>query len=314
MNTKNIDVMVISPLPPVMLAELENLFTIHNYWLADDKADFLKKTGKFIRGVVTRSHLGINANIINALPSLEIISIFGVGLDAVDLETAQHRHIHVTNTPKVLSECVADTGLALMLNVSRRICEADRFARSSAWQNGPFPSSTRMHGKICGIAGLGNVGHAVAKRAQGFVMPIHYYDPFTQDASYKRFDTLIALAESCDFLVLTLPGGADTFHVIGKDVLTALGKNGILVNIARGSIVDTLDLINALKNNDILGAGLDVFEEEPAIPHELFEFNNVVLLPHIASNTNETRSDMANLAVENIKNYFEKGEMITPVI
>ncbi len=313
MNTKDINVMVISALPPVMLAELEQLFTIHNYWLADDKADLLRKTAISIKGVVTRSHLGIDAHMINALPSLEIISIFGVGLDAVDLTAAKQRGIIVTHTPRVLSECVADTALALMLNVSRRYCEADRFSRSNTWVKGPFPASSRMHGKICGIAGLGHVGHAVAKRAQAFNMPIHYFDPYLQDAGFKRFDSVTALAESCDFLVLTLPGGADTFHLVGSEVLAALGKEGILVNVARGSIVDTSALINALKNNEILGAGLDVFEDEPNIPDELFQFDNVVLFPHLASNTHETRTDMANLALNNIKGYFERGEVLTPV-
>ncbi|WP_413722205.1 2-hydroxyacid dehydrogenase [Sodalis sp. RH24] len=313
MDTKKIEVMVISPLPPVMLDELAETFTIHNYWLTEDKEELLSQTATRIRGVVTRSHLGINRRIINALPQLEMVSIFGVGLDAVDLDAARARNLVVTNTPKVLSECVADTGLALMLSVSRRICEADRFSRSKSWLNGQFPSASRMHGKICGIAGLGNVGQAVATRAQGFGMPIHFYDPYSKEQNFKRFDTLVALAESCDFLVLTLPGGAETFHAINKEVLQALGKSGILVNIARGTVVDTAALIEALNNKDILGAGLDVFEDEPVIPRELFQFDNVVLTPHLASNTVETRTDMANLAVRNIRSYFEEGQAITPV-
>lgn len=313
MDTKNIDVMVISPLPPTMLEELSEIFTIHNYWLTEDKEELLNKTANRIKGVVTRSHLGINQRIINALPSLEMVSIFGVGLDAVDLDAARRRNVIVSNTPKVLSECVADTALALMLSVSRRICEADRFARAKSWLNSQFPSASRMHGKICGIAGLGNVGQAVAARAQGFGMPIHYYDPYSHGQNFKRFDSLLTLAQSCDFLVLTLPGGAETFHVVNEAVLKALGKSGILVNIARGTIVDTPALITALTNNDILGAGLDVFEDEPVIPRELFQFDNVVLTPHLASNTHETRTDMANLAVRNIRSYFEEGQAITPV-
>lgn len=313
MNTQDIDVMVISPLPPQMLAELEQIFRIHNYWLAVDKVDFLRKNSIYIKGVVTRSHLGIDAGMINALPELKVISIFGVGLDATDVKTAHQRGIVVTHTPRVLSECVADTALALMLNVSRRYCEADRFARSNNWTKVPFPASSRMHGKICGIAGMGHVGHAVATRAQAFGMPIHYFDPFTQDEHYTRYDSLIALAESCDFLVLTLPGGPETLHIVNHDVLTALGKTGILVNVARGSIVDTDALIEVLKGNAILGAGLDVFEDEPNIPPELTEFDNVVLLPHLASNTVETRQDMAELAVNNIKSFFDKGETLTPV-
>jgi len=312
MNTKDIDVMVISPLPEKMLAELGEMFTLHNYWLASDKASFLEKTAKLIKGVVTRSHLGIDAQMINSLPSLEVISIFGVGLDAVDLNAARERNIIVAHTPRVLSECVADTALGLMLNVSRRFSLADRFSRSGDWLKAPFPAATRMHGKICGIAGLGHVGHAVATRAQAFGMPIHYFDPYLQDDRFKRYLTLTELARSCDFLVLTLPGGADTFRIVDSHVLNALGNTGFLINVARGSIVDTEALIAALKNNVIAGAGLDVFEDEPNIPAPLCQFDNVVLLPHLASNTVETRQEMADLAVNNIRRYFESGEVLTP--
>ncbi len=314
MKTKDIQILIVSSLPPAMLDQFEQLFHVHKLWLHDDKPAYLAEHGPFIRGAVTRGGSGIATEVINALPALEIISSFGVGVDAIDLELAKQRGIHVANTPMVLNECVADTALALMLCVSRRICEADRYARAGAWLKSPFPGAMRMSGKICGIAGLGNIGHEVAKRAQGFGMTIHYYDPkLAADPDFIRFDTLAALAESCDFLVLTLPGGEKTLHIVNAEVLAALGENGILINIARGSVVDTQALIDALANKRIYGAGLDVFEHEPEIPPELFAYDNVVLLPHVASNTVETRNDMANLTISNIKNHFTGGSLITRV-
>ncbi len=315
MKTTDIEILIISALPPAMLDEFEQHFRVHKLWLHDNKTAYLAEHGQFIRGAVTRAASGISAEVINALPALEMISSFGVGLDAIDLDAAERRGIHVTNTPKVLNECVADTALALMLSVSRRICEADRYARAGAWLTSPFPAAMRMSGKICAIAGLGNIGYQVAKRAQGFGMAIHYYDPKpATEPGFTRFDTLTALAASCDFLVLTLPGGNKTRHIIDADVLGALGETGILINISRGSVVDTQALIHALADKRIYGAGLDVFEHEPEIPTELFAFDNVVLLPHIASNTTETRNDMANLTIDNIKGYFTDGSLKTPVI
>lgn len=313
MNTEKIDIMVIAPLPPKLLSDLDERFTVHNWWLSDSKEALLSSVAPKIRGVVTRSHLGIDAQMINALPALEIISIFGVGLDATDVAAAHQRDVVVAHTPGVLSGCVADTALGHMLNVSRRYCAADRYARTGEWLKAPFPSSSRVHGKICGIAGLGLVGREVAKRVQAFDMAVHYYDPFTANADFKRFETLSALAESCDFLVLTLPGGPDTHHIVNSEVLKALGPEGILVNVARGTIVDIPALVTALASKAILGAGLDVFEDEPNIPLELLEFDNVVLSPHIASNTVETRTEMAELAVANIKFWFDQGKAITPV-
>lgn len=313
MGTQKIDVMVIAPLPPGLLTELEDAFTIHNWWLSEDKEALHKRVSAKIRGVVTRSHLGIDAAMLKSLPALEIVSIFGVGLDATDVAAAHEQGVIVTHTPGVLSGCVADTALGHMLNVSRRYHVADRYVREGQWLKEPFPSSSRLHGKVCGIAGLGLVGQEVAKRAQAFDMEIHYYDPFTKHDRFKQFDTLTALAESVDFLVLTLPGGKQTHHIVNSDVLNALGPDGILVNVARGTIVDPDALISALANKTILGAGLDVFEDEPNVPLELFEYDNVFLTPHLASNTHETRAEMANLAAANIKSYFGNGQVFTPV-
>ena len=313
MNVKNIDVMVIAPLPPKLLSELEDTFTIHNWWLSDNKEELLRSVSSKIRGVMTRSHLGIDESMLKALPALEIVSIFGVGLDATDIVAAHEQDVIVTHTPGVLSGCVADTALGHMLNVSRRYHIADRYVREGGWLKDPFPSSSRVHGKVCGIAGLGRVGQEVAKRAKSFDMTIHYYDPNSTIDYYKKYDSLTSLAASCDFLVLTLPGGPKTDRIVDSKVLSALGRNGILVNVARGTVIDTEALVSALSSNTILGAGLDVFDDEPNIPAELFNYDNVMLTPHLASNTCETRVDMANLAFKNIRNYFYYGKAITPV-
>lgn len=312
-QTQGVNILVIAPLPPALLAQLEATFTVHNWWLAEDRDELLKQVAPTIRGVMTRSHLGIDAKMIQALPALEIISIFGVGLDATDVEAAHSRDVIVAHTPNVLSGCVADTALGHMLNVARRYHVADRYVRDGAWLQEPFPSASRVHGKVCGIVGLGRVGKEVAKRAAAFDMTIHYYHPRETDDGYQRYESLVELAKSSDFLVLTLPGGAKTDRIINAEILSALGADGILVNVARGSVVDTDALITALSNKTIFGAGLDVFDDEPNVPEALLQLDNVLLTPHLASNTQETRTEMAQLALDNITGYFQRGQVLTPV-
>lgn len=312
-QTQDVNILVIAPLPPALLAQLEATFTVHNWWLAEDRDALLKQVAPMIRGVMTRSHLGIDAKMIQALPALEIISIFGVGLDATDVEAAHERQILVAHTPNVLSGCVADTALGHMMNVSRRLHLADRYVREGHWLREPFPSASRLHGKVCGIVGLGRVGQEVAKRAAAFDMTIQYYHPRETNDGYQRVESLVELAKASDFLVLTLPGGPKTDRIINADILSALGPNGILVNVARGSVVDTDALVEALEKGQIQGAGLDVFDDEPHVPEALFKFDNVLLTPHLASNTVETRTEMANLAFDNIQAYFQQGQALTPV-
>ncbi|WP_200553009.1 2-hydroxyacid dehydrogenase [Kosakonia sp. LAM2021] len=308
------EILVISEIPQAMIDTLERHFVVHRYWQTDAQA-LLRERAPTIRGALTRAAKGISNALIEQLPALEVISGFGVGVDATDLNVCRQRGIKVSNTPNVLNECVADTGLALMLAVTRKICEADRFARAGEWEHRAFPGAWKMSGKRCGIVGMGNIGHDIAQRAAAFNMPIHYFSPReARNSHWQRHDSLIKLANAVDFLVLTLPGGAKTQHIINRDVLDALGPEGILINIARGSVVDTEALIAVLQEGKLRGAGLDVFEEEPHIPPALCSLQNVVLLPHIASNTAETRQAMADLTINNLLSYFTQGKLLTPVV
>lgn len=306
-------ILIVSELTQPMLDALSEHFILHKWWQAD-QPQLLRDYATQIRGAFTRGNQGISGDLIDSLPNLEVISSFGVGVDAIDLPKARARGVLVSNTPRVLDECVADTGLALMLAVTRTICTADRFARSGEWLKRGYPMAWKMTGKRCGIVGMGNIGREVAQRVAGFKMPVHYFSPRdAQEPQWQRHNSIEELAAAVDFLVLTLPGGAATRHIINAEVLKALGPEGILINIARGSVVDTDALIGALHSGQIRGAGLDVFEQEPQIPPALCEMDNVVLLPHLASNTAETRQAMASLAIDNLLRYFREGSVNTPV-
>jgi lactate dehydrogenase-like 2-hydroxyacid dehydrogenase len=275
----------------------------------------LKGIAPVIRAIATNAPVGAGAELIAALPKLEIISSFGVGLDRIDLELARKRGVIVCATLGVLNDCVADTGLALMLALSRRVCEADRFVRSGGWLKGKFGLGTSLSGKTCGIMGMGNIGQAVARRVGGFGMEIVYFDREPKSAlHYKYYDDPLALARVADFLILALPGGPHTFHIINGPLLQALGPTGYLINIARGSVVDQVALIAALKSGCIAGAALDVFEDEPNVPEQLTSMSNVVLTPHIASATTETRRAMGELAFANLHAHFTGGKILTRVL
>ena len=304
-------------LPPRLIANLEATFTTFRLWEAEDQDAWLAEFGPKIDAIVTSGNavMGASAELIQQLPHLKAICSNGVGFDSIDIEAARARGIVVTNTPEVLNECVADLGMALLLDIARRVSESDRFTRAGKWNQGRFPLSTKIGGKVCGIVGLGNIGQAVAKRAAAFGMDIHYYTPRSRpDVPYIRHDSVLSLAQQADFLVLTLPGGAATRHVINTEVLQALGPKGYLINIARGSVVDEEALIQALESGQIAGAGLDVFEQEPQVPEALRQRDNVVITPHIASNTEETMGAMADLVFENLLAFAQGEAVLTRVV
>jgi len=304
-------------LPPQLIENIEQSFTAFRLWEAEDEAAFLAEQGTEIDILVTSGNavMGAPAALIAALPNLKAICSNGVGYDSIDTEAARSRGIVVTNTPEVLNDCVADLGMALLLDVARRISEADRFTRAGHWAQGRFPLSSKIGGKVCGIVGLGNIGQAVARRAQAFDMQIHYYNPRSRpDVPYTRHESLVDLAQRADFLVLTLPGGAATRHIINADVLQALGPEGYLINIARGSVVDQQALVAALETGRIAGAGLDVFEQEPQVPDALRQRDNVVITPHIASSTRETMAAMADLVFDNMLAFARGEPVLTRVV
>lgn len=308
------DVVLIAQYPPQIMAVLEENFTCHKMYEAPDRAAFLASVAGKARGLASTGVHGAPRDLILALPKLEIISGFGVGYDAVDLPTVKEKDIVLTNTPNVLTDCVADLGMTLMLDAARRVPQAERFLRDGKWLKGNYPAGVKVTGKRAGICGLGRIGTALAKRLAGFDMDIMYYDiePKT-NLPYRLMPSLLDLARESDFFFVACYGGPKTRKLINEEVLRAIGTKGILVNIARGSIVDEAALVRVLEDGALGAAGLDVFEDEPNVPAKLLTFDNVVVTPHIASNTHETRAAMGKLMCDNLIAYFAGKPVITRV-
>ncbi len=299
--------------------QLEQDFTV--YYMPDmlpplERAAAMKDYAQRLRYLQTSGSLGADATLINSLPKLELISCFAVGVDKVDLAAAKARGIRVTNTPDVLNNCVADLAIGLMIAASRRIAEADAYTRSGKWAyDGSFGLSSRVTGKRLGIIGLGNIGKAIAKRAAAFDMPIAYHGRNKQkDVAYAYYADPAEMAANSDIVIVICPGGEATRNIAGEKVIRALGPKGLLVNVSRGSTVDEAALVKALKEGALGGAALDVLAKEPAPAHELFSMPNVVVVPHMASATFETRTDMGNLVVENLRAHLQGKPLLTPVV
>ncbi|WP_454741800.1 2-hydroxyacid dehydrogenase [Cupriavidus necator] len=295
-------------LPEAIEARLAEHYDVHPFWTETDPAAFLARHGSEFVALTTRAAIGADAALLAALPSLRVISSFGVGLDKLDLDTARSRGIAVGYTPDVLNDCVADTAFALLMDVSRKISAADRFVRRGEWPKGQFPLATRVSGKRLGIIGMGRIGRVIAHRSAGFDMEVRYHSRNrSDDAPYAYEPSLEDLARWADYLVIATAGGPSTRHLVSAAILDALGPQGYLINIARGTVVNEVALVDALVHQRIAGAGLDVFEDEPNVPEALFGLDNVVLLPHIASATHETRQAMAELVFENLQAFFATG-------
>jgi len=313
-NSKG-NVLVWGPMHASLMQSLEENYSVHKRWEIADIQEWARLHGDSIFAVVTSGVYGADNATLDLMPNLEVITSFGVGYDAVDSAYLAGRGIQLSNTPNVLNNSVAETALALMLCVSRRISQAERFVRAGKWQAAKFPLGNDLHAKVCGIVGLGKIGQTIAKLASAFDMKIAYYrasGPYA-DVGYSHFSDLQALATVADYLVIIVPGGPETKHLIDRQVLRALGPTSFLINVARGSVVDEAALVTALIEQEIGGAGLDVFEDEPNVPDELLQMDNVVLLPHIGSGTFETRQAMADLVYENLKAYVDNGALVTPV-
>ncbi|MDX5363900.1 MAG: 2-hydroxyacid dehydrogenase [Pseudazoarcus pumilus] len=301
------------PLSPSLDAALKTHFNIHPLWKEADPASFLAGHGVCIEGIASSAPVGASTELIAALPALKVISCRGVGLDKIDLAAAQTRGIAVSGTFGVLTDCVADLAFGLVIDVARRLSAADRFVREGRWLKEKYPMTRRVSGKRLGIVGLGQIGRAIAKRAGGFDMEVRYHNrSAAADAPYGYEPSLEALAGWADFLVVAVAGGASTRHLISREVLQALGPDGFLINVARGSVVDEDALVAALTDRSIAGAGLDVYADEPRVPEALLALDNVVLLPHMASGTIETRTDMEDLVMANLKAFFDTGKVLTP--
>ena len=295
-------------------AGLAEHFDVHPLWREADPTKFLAAHGGEFAGLATSARFGADRALMEALPALRVIANFGVGVDTIDLPAARERRVAVSNTPDVLTDCVADLAFGLLIDVARRLSAADRFVRRGDWLKGQFPLATRVSGKKLGIVGLGRIGAAIAKRAGGFDMPVRYHNRRRVEGSPCDYEpSLPALASWADFVVIACSGGAGTRHLVSREVIDALGPDGFLVNVARGSVVDEPALVEALLAGRIAGAALDVFENEPEVPAALAALDNVVLLPHIASATNETRQAMAECVLANLRSWFDSGRLLTPV-
>jgi lactate dehydrogenase-like 2-hydroxyacid dehydrogenase len=302
-----IDVLQLVPLRPEVQKDLAARYRLH------DVAS-LGETAARIRAVVTNGHAGPGADLIDRLPNLEIICSASVGYDAIAVEHARARGIPVTNTPDVLNDDVADLGIALMIMAARRLAAADRFVRAGKWRHGEFPLAASASGKRLGIVGLGRIGKAIAARAEAMHMTIAYTGRRRQaDVPYHYESDLVALARDSDFLMVIAPLTDATRGLINRPVLEALGPEGILVNIARGAVVDEAAMVTALQDGKLGGAGLDVFAEEPRVPEALFAMDNVVLVPHVGSATVETRRAMSRLTLDNLDAHFAGKPLLTPV-
>jgi hydroxypyruvate reductase len=291
---------------PALQARLEQTYDCRILPAAEqERAAFLKTEGKGIEALATNARVGANAALVEGLPELKVVSSLGVGLDAIDLQLMRERGIAVGYTPEVLNDCVADLAFALLMNVVRRVNAADLFVRNGQWHQSGFPITTRVSGKRLGILGMGRIGAVIARRAVGFDMEVRYHNrrPVAQSPlGYAR--SAVELAKWADFLIVASSGGAQAAHLVSREVLDALGPKGYLVNVSRGSVVDEPALIEYLQNKRIAGAGLDVFEQEPGVPDTLSSLDNVVLTPHVGSNTAETRAAMMQRVEDNLDSFF----------
>jgi len=306
------DVIVTAPLPPFLYDPLKAAYRCHDYYQSSHKPGLLAAEGGRIRGLVQGGGTVTPVDLLDALPKLEIISVFGVGYDGVPLDYCRKRGLKVTNTPDVLTDDVADVAVGLVLMTGRGFAKADRFTRAGRWETEGFELTTKLGGKRVGILGLGRIGKAIAQRLEAMGMSIAYTGRKAQpDVSWRFVPDLVALASEVDFLVVACPGGPATKDLVDAKVLAALGKKGTIVNIARGSIIDEPALVHALEAGTIKAAGLDVFVDEPHVPKPLWSMDNVVLLPHVGSATRETRQAMGDLCKANLDAHFAGKPVLT---
>lgn len=303
------------PLPPVLAQRLPELGPVTRLYEQADPAAFLAEHGAQFNLLITSGMVANNNALIASLPKLQAVCSMGVGYETIDVAAANARGVVVSNTPDVLNDCVADLAIGLLLDVVRGISASDRHVRRGDWPaQGPSPVTTKVSGKRLGLLGIGRIGQAIARRAQAFDLDIRYNSRSARpNLPWQHEGSLTALAEWCDFLVVACSGGPETYHLVSREVLSALGPNGYVVNIARGSVIDEKALVELLSAGQLGGAGLDVFEEEPAVPEALFKMDNVVLQSHMGSGTRETRKAMADLVFDNAASFIREGRLLTPI-
>ena len=315
-SSEKIDLLIYGPMRPILENGFSDQFVVHS---AETRADLERLTPDTVaklRGMAVTYHtVAANKESLARFPKLEIVASFGVGYDHVDAAYARDHNIMVTNTPDVLTEEVADVAMGLLISTLREFVKADRYVRSGLWQTQNYPLSVgSLRDRKVGIVGMGRIGQAIARRIEASHVPVFYHSRKpASGVSYKHYPDLIEMAKAVDTLMVIVPGGASTNKMINAEVMKALGPRGVIINVARGSVIDEQALVAALKSGTILAAGLDVFEKEPNVPDELKSMQNVVLLPHIGSASVVTRNAMDQLVVDNLKAWFAGKPPLTPV-
>ncbi|HZY67925.1 MAG TPA: 2-hydroxyacid dehydrogenase [Devosia sp.] len=293
-------------------AALAERFTVHKLHEAADREALLAEVKDRVRAIAGGS---VGADLMDKLPGLEIIANFGVGYDSIDTAAAKARNIRVTNTPDVLNDAMAEIAIGLMVALARRIPQSDQFVRQGKWTRGNFPLQAELNGRTVGILGLGRIGKEIAIRAQAMKMRVVYHGRKQQaDVPYQYYGNLVDMARDVDWLVVIAPGGKSTEGIVSREVLEALGPEGYLVNMARGTLVDEAALVEMLVGGGLAGAALDVFEKEPHVPEALFALDNVVLSPHQGSATHQTRNKMGALVVANLEAHFAGAPLPSAVV
>jgi lactate dehydrogenase-like 2-hydroxyacid dehydrogenase len=309
------DVLLIGARKPVLVKGMDSKVNLHFLLEAKDQDAFIKEVGPKIGAIASvHGHLKIDGSFMSRFANLEQVSNFGVGYDHIDAKWAGAHGVIVTNTPDVLNEEVADTALGLLLCTVREFPQAERYLRAGKWPQKPYPLTGTLRDRTVGIVGMGRIGKAIAKRLDAFGVPVVYHSRNPQDVTYKYYPKLLDMARDVDTLMIIVPGGAATLNMINAEVFKALGPRGIVINMARGSVIDEPALVEALKNRTILSAGLDVFAKEPEVPKELMDMDHVVLLPHVGSASEHTRAGMDQLVVDNILAWAAGKPPLTPVV
>jgi len=315
-SSGKIDLLIYGPSKPIVDNGFSDQFVLHSFETTADLERLTPAVAEKIRGAaVTYNSVRGDSKTLARFPKLEIVSTFGVGYDHIDANYARDHNIVVTNTPDVLTEEVADIAMGLLIATLREFIKADRYVRSGLWQTQNLPLSVgSLRDRKVGMVGMGRIGQAIARRLEASRVPVVYHSRTPADGvSYKHYSDLIEMAKAVDTLVVIVPGGAGTAKMVNAEVMKALGPRGVIINVARGSVVDEQALIAALKSGALLAAGLDVFEKEPNVPDELRHMQNVVLLPHIGSASVVTRNAMDQLVVDNLKTWFAGKPPLTPV-
>ncbi|KZD05999.1 2-hydroxyacid dehydrogenase [Oceanibaculum pacificum] len=306
------DVLLTRAVYPGTVETLEREFTLHKLWTAPDQDKMIADLAPTLR--VIAGGYGCNATLLSKFPKLGLVANFGVGYDTIDVDYCAKHGIHATNSPDVLNDEVADTAMGLLLCTARKLVVGDRYVREGKWLKGAMPLTTNITGKTMGIVGLGRIGEAVASRAIAHKMNVVYHNRSKKDVPYKYYPSLVEMARDVDVLMVIIPGGAETAKLISREVLEALGPSGILINVARGTVVDEPAMVELLKSGKLGAAGLDVFEKEPEVPQGLIELTeNVVLQPHVGSATHATRTAMGQLMIDNIKAFLAGQPLLTEV-